>query len=101
MTDAPTFSIVIPTFARSALLRRCLDGMTRLEATAFLFEVIVVDDGGPEPLDSLIASYADRLDLRLIRQSRAGPAAARNAGVALARGRFLAFIDDDCVTTIR
>ena len=96
MTDAPTFSIVIPTFARSALLRRCLDGMTRLDATAFLFEVIVVDDGGPEPLDSLIASYADRLDLRLIRQSRAGPAAARNAGVALARGRFLAFIDDDC-----
>jgi glycosyltransferase involved in cell wall biosynthesis len=96
MTDAPTVSIVVPTFARPTQLRRCLDGIARLEATAFSFEVVVVDDGGPEPLDTLIASYADRLALRLIREPHAGPAAARNAGVALARGRFLAFIDDDC-----
>lgn len=96
MTDAPTATIVVPTFARSALLRRCLDGIARLEATTFSFEVVVVDDGGPEPLDALVAAYADRLELRLIRQSRAGPAAARNAGVAVARGRYLAFIDDDC-----
>jgi glycosyltransferase involved in cell wall biosynthesis len=70
--------------------------MARLEAATFSFEVIVVDDGGPEPLDTLIESYADGLDIRLIRQLRAGPAAARNAGAALARGMFLAFIYDDC-----
>jgi len=96
MADAPTATIVVPTFARPALLRRCLDGITRLEAATFSFEVVVVDDGGPEPLDALVAAYRDRLDLRLIRQSRAGPAAARNAGVAVARGRYLVFIDDDC-----
>jgi glycosyltransferase involved in cell wall biosynthesis len=96
MADTPTVSIVVPTFARPAQLRRCLDGIARLEAATFTFEVVVVDDGGPEPLDTLIASYAEGLDVRLIRQSRAGPAAARNAGVALARGPFLAFIDDDC-----
>jgi glycosyltransferase involved in cell wall biosynthesis len=89
-------SIVVPTFARPVKLRRCLDGIARLEAATFSFEVVVVDDGGPEPLDALIASYAESLDVRLIRQSRAGPATARNAGAALARGRFLAFIDDDC-----
>jgi len=96
MTDAPTATIVVPTFARPAMLRRCLDGIARLEATAFSFEVVVDDDGGPEPLDALVAAYADRLDLHLIRQSHGGPAAARNAGVAVARGRYLAFIDDDC-----
>jgi glycosyltransferase involved in cell wall biosynthesis len=96
MADTPTVSIVVPTFARPAQLRRCLDGIARLEATTFSFEVVVVDDGGPEALDTLVASYADALDVRLIRQSRAGPAAARNAGVAVARGLFLAFIDDDC-----
>lgn len=95
MADAPTVSIVVPTFARPAPLRRCLDGIAHLEAASFSFEVVVVDDGGPEPLDSLVASFRD-LNIRLIRQSRAGPAAARNAGVTLARGRFLAFIDDDC-----
>jgi len=86
----------VPTFARPAQLRRCLDGIACLEADTFSFEVVVVDDGGPEPLDSLIASYADRVDIRLIRQSRGGPAAARNAGAGVARGAFLAFIDDDC-----
>ena len=96
MADAPTATIVVPTFARPAMLRRCLDGIARLEATPFSFEVVVIDDGGPDPLDALVAAYADCLDLRLIRQQRAGPAAARNAGVAVARGRYLAFIDDDC-----
>jgi glycosyltransferase involved in cell wall biosynthesis len=96
MTDAPTVSIVVPTYARPAALRRCLDGIARLEAAAFSFEVVVVDDGGPEPLDALIGSYAQVLDVRLIRQSRGGPGAARNAGAALTRGVFLAFIDDDC-----
>jgi glycosyltransferase involved in cell wall biosynthesis len=87
----------VPTFARPAQLKRCLDGIVGLAATEVSFEVIVVDDGGPEPLDGLVASYAKRLDVRLIRQSRAGPAAARNTGAAAARGRFLAFIDDDCM----
>jgi glycosyltransferase involved in cell wall biosynthesis len=96
MVDAPKVSIVVPTFARPAELRRCLDAIARLDASAFSFEVVVVDDGGPEPLDHLIESYAEALDVRLIRQARAGPAAARNAGAALARGVFLAFIDDDC-----
>src|SRR5258705_2165999 len=96
MADAPTVSIVVPTFARPAQLRRCLEGIARLEAGTSSFEVIVVDDGGPEPLDTLVASSADGLDIRLIRQPRGGPAAARNAGAALARGVFLAFIDDDC-----
>jgi glycosyltransferase involved in cell wall biosynthesis len=97
VADTPTVSIVIPTFARPAQLRRCLAGIERLDAASFSFEVIVVDDGGPEPLHDLVAPYAAALDVRLIRQSRAGPAAARNAGVAVARGRLLAFIDDDCV----
>ena len=95
MVDGPTVSIVVPTFARAAKLERCLDAVAGVEAVV-AFEVIVVDDGGPEPLDTVVASYAERLDVRLIRQSRAGPAAARNAGAALARGRFLAFVDDDC-----
>jgi glycosyltransferase involved in cell wall biosynthesis len=96
MADGITASIVVPTFARPAQLKRCLEGIAALAAAEVSFEVIVVDDGGPEPLDTLVASYAERLDVRLIRQARAGPAAARNAGAAVARGRLLAFIDDDC-----
>lgn len=96
MGDAPTATIVVPTFARPAMLRRCLDALTRLEAPTLSFEVVVVDDGGPDALDALVAEYAGLLDLRLIRQQHAGPAAARNAGVAVARGRYVGFVDDDC-----
>lgn len=75
VADGPTLSIVVPTFARSAQLARCLDGIAGLEPAsiaglepaAVSFEVVVVDDGGPEPLDTLVASYAERLDVRLIR----------------------------------
>ncbi len=57
----------------------------------------MVDDGSPAPIDDVVAAFSSRLTVRLIRQERAGPGAARNAGVAAARGRYAAFIDDDCV----
>ncbi len=95
MGSPPIATVIVPTFARPTLLRRCLDGIARLETATFSFEVVVVAEG-PEPLDALVATYADRLDLSLIRNPRAGPASARNAGVAVAWGRYLVFIDDDC-----
>jgi len=93
--DSPQVSIVVPTFARPAALARCLDGIAALDR-AVPFEVVVVDDGGPEPLDALVAERAARLDVHLVRQTRGGPAAARNTGAARARGAWLAFLDDDC-----
>jgi GT2 family glycosyltransferase len=60
------------------------------------FEVIVVDDGSSSPMEPVVAPFADRLEVRVVRQANAGPAQARNAGAAAARGRFLAFTDDDC-----
>ncbi len=61
------------------------------------FEVIVVDDGGMASSESIAESFRDRFCVFWIRQSNAGPAAARNAGAARARGEFLAFTDDDCI----
>jgi GT2 family glycosyltransferase len=95
MSPEPFCSVVVPTYARPGLLARCLDALALLDYPHERFEVIVVDDGGELPR-SLVASFASRLDLTLLRQARAGPAAARNAGIARARGRLLAFTDDDC-----
>jgi glycosyltransferase involved in cell wall biosynthesis len=60
------------------------------------FEVVLVDDGGPVPLDGIVAAYAGRLQIRLIRQRNAGCGPARQRGVDVARGACLAFTDDDC-----
>ena len=58
--------------------------------------MIVVDDGGAEPLEAIVARFSKEMDVRLIQQPNGGPAKGRNKGVEMARNEFLAFTDDDC-----
>ena len=78
-------SICIPVSTRSAAWKRLLEG----------FEVLVVDDGGSSRPR---ADHPANASIPLVQLDvNQGPAAARNFGAIHARGRFLAFIDDDCV----
>lgn len=95
----PTFSIVIPTYRRPAQLGDSLAAMTRLEYPREQFEVIIVDDGSGNPPSDLVASFRNRLEITLTSQTHDGPGVARNTGAQMARGRFLAFTDDDCLVT--
>lgn len=100
MTKAlPYFSVVVPTYARPGPLAACLQSLARLDYPRHRFEVIVVDDGSPNPPEDLVDPFRGRLEVALLRQPHAGPAAARNAGAAQAGGNFLAFTDDDCTPT--
>jgi len=92
----PSFSIVIATCDRPRQLAECLAALTGLDYPRDRFEVVVVDDGSRMALDAVVAPYRDRLDVTLLSQANAGPAAARNSGAARAKGAFLAFTDDDC-----
>ena len=94
--NRPIFSVVTPTFNRPDQLKNLLDQLARQQLPGPALEVIVVDDGGSEPLEPIIAPLRDRLNIRLIRQANAGCAAARQLGIEAARGLFLAFTDDDC-----
>lgn len=89
-------SIIIPTYNRPERLKNCLSAIAALDYPAKDFEVIVVDDGSRLPIEPVTLSFQDRLNLTVIRQDNAGPAAARNAGIAAATGEFVVFIDDDC-----
>lgn len=87
---------MVPTRDRPEHLRTCLAALRRIEAPPGGFEVIVVDDGGSSrpPPDH----PGECFDFRWFQlDANQGPAAARNLGAIHARGRFLAFIDDDCV----
>ncbi len=92
----PTFSIIIPTYQRPEKLSVCLQALRRLDYPRDRFEVIVVDDGSTTALETVVAPCCEQLVVTLLRQSNAGPATARNTGVAYAKGQFLAFTDDDC-----
>ncbi len=96
MSASPHISIVIPTYNRPERLKSCLDSITGLNYSKERFEVIIVDDGSKNPLDTVVKPYQQQLNLTLIRQKNAGPAAARNTGANTAKGQYLAFTDDDC-----
>ncbi len=89
----PAVSVIVPTFNRPRLLRRCLQGLC--VQTTENFEVIVVNDGSSDAtLDRLIDGF--RLDITLITQPHNGGAAtAANAGLAVSRGRYAHFQADD------
>jgi glycosyltransferase involved in cell wall biosynthesis len=92
-TDAPLFSVIIPTFGRPRWLTEAIDSV--LSQTVQDFEVIVVDDGSSEPVE-LPASPQVR---GVRREENGGAAAARNTGVDAARGRYVTFLDDDDLYT--
>ena len=91
----PLVSIVIPTYARPERLRECLAALARQTMPADAFEIVVVDDGSPQPVVPPEATTPTGPTIRIIRQSNAGPSAARNRGVAEARGELIALTDDD------
>lgn len=85
-------SIVVPLYNKRQCVRRTLDSIA---AQTFAdFEVLVVDDGSSDGGAHIVANYADPR-FRLITQRNAGPGAARNRGVAEAKGDLLAFLDAD------
>jgi glycosyltransferase involved in cell wall biosynthesis len=86
---APEFSVVIPTHGRPDYLNAALRSVFAQTFTDF--ECIVVDDASPEPPD--LPSDAR---VRLVRRhDNGGPAAARNSGIDVATGKYVAFLDDD------
>src|SRR5262245_46065866 len=87
------FSVVIPTYNRLDMLLRVLDALER-QADAPEFEVIVINDGSTDDTERVVSG---RPGITFRTQNNAGPGAARNHGVALAKGKFVVFIGDDTV----
>jgi glycosyltransferase involved in cell wall biosynthesis len=86
-----TISVVIPAYNAAAYLGEALDSVFAQSHRAL--EVIVVDDGSEDRTAEVASSYGERI--RFVSQARGGNGAARNTGIALARGRYLAFLDAD------
>jgi len=92
----PRLTVIVATYNRPGPLDACLEALAAQDLPRDDFEVLVVDDGSAAPLRDLVGRWSTQLQVRLIEQANAGPACARNAGAQQARGRLLAFTDDDC-----
>ncbi len=89
----PLVSVIVPTYNRAERLRETLTSI--LGQTYVQYEVIVVNDGG-EDVGDLVASFNDKNNVHYVRHaSNRGLAAARNSGLGVARGKYIAYLDDD------
>ena len=90
----PFFSIIIPVYNVAPYLRECLDSV--LAQTFTDWEAICVDDGSTDGSGSILDEYAARDSrFRIIHQPNAGVSAARNKGLDVAKGEWVAFLDGD------
>jgi glycosyltransferase involved in cell wall biosynthesis len=90
----PRLSVVVPVYNVESYLAECLDSV--LAQPYDDVEVVMVDDGSTDSSGEIARRYAEaHADFHLVAQPNAGLGAARNAGVAAARGEFLTFLDSD------
>ena len=93
--NTPMISIIIPTCDRPGFLKEALESV--LSQTYQNFEIIVINDGGADISKDINSLKADGKIIYLQYEDRRGPSAARNTGLKHARGKYVAYLDDDDV----
>lgn len=95
MSSKPKFSVVVPHYHDLVGLDRCLVALGEQTVPREDFEIVVADNNSPEGEQAVSRAIDGRARLVIVTEKGAGPA--RNGGVAVARGKVLAFTDSDCV----
>lgn len=87
-------SIIVPIYNVAPYLRKCVDSFLTQDIDDY--EIILVDDGSPDESPEICDQYAGRYsNIKVIHQENAGLSAARNAGLAIAKGDYIMYVDSD------
>ena len=93
----PRVSVVIPTYNRSDYILEAVESI--LTQTYRDFEIIIVDDGSTDDTRDVLAGQIEAGTIRYIYQENRSKSAARNHGIRLAKGEYIAFLDSDDLFT--
>jgi glycosyltransferase involved in cell wall biosynthesis len=89
-------SVVVPTRDRARALPRCLSALVDQDLDSVEFEIIVVDDGSQDDTRAVVANFQREDDrVTYVNRGHGGVNRARNLGVEVSRGTYVAFVDDD------
>ena len=91
------FSVIIPTYNRSNIIKKCLDALSSQTFPTNQFEVIICDDGSTDDTEEVVEKYNSPFKLTYLKQYNRGPAAARNMGIKIAKCRYLLILNDDAI----
>lgn len=99
MEKIPKISVIVPIYRVESYLPGCLDSI--LNQTFRDLEVILVDDGSPDRCGAICEEYAKQDSrIRVIHKENGGLSSARNAGLDIAEGEYVAFVDSDDTVTL-
>jgi glycosyltransferase involved in cell wall biosynthesis len=90
----PVISVIVPVWNDERRIAQCIDALQSQTLRSDLFEIIVVDNGSTDSTASVVARYPNVV---LVHEPQPGSYAARNRGLACARGEYVAFTDSDCI----
>jgi glycosyltransferase involved in cell wall biosynthesis len=85
------FSVIIPTYNRASFVTKAVDSVLRQSFNDY--EILVVDDGSTDTTRQALEQYGK--SITVVHQANSGVSAARNAGIAKANGKWIAFLDSD------
>ena len=90
----PIVSVIVPVYKVENVLHYCIDSI--LNQTYKDFELILVDDGSPDNSRKICDEYAQKDSrIKVVQKKNGGLSDARNAGMAVATGKYISFIDSD------
>ncbi|MDP2654674.1 MAG: glycosyltransferase [Candidatus Omnitrophota bacterium] len=95
LDDEITVSVIMPANRDSQEIKEAIQSV--LNQTFKDFELIVINDGGPQEIQKIVESFHSNKIQYFCLDERSGPGAARNLGILKARGKYLAYLDDDDV----
>lgn len=84
-------SVIVPVYNAEKYLEKCLDSL--VNQTLKDIEIIVVNDGSTDGSEKILSKYKNKI--KIIHQKNSGVASARNNGMSVARGEYIAFVDSD------
>ena len=88
-----TVSVIVPLYNHRRYIRTAVESV--LNQTAPPLEILVIDDGSTDKSRDAIADFIESGEIIYVRQENQGVSAARNHGISLARGEFIALLDSD------
>ncbi len=92
--SAPLVSVIVPIYNVEKYIHRCIESLNR--QTLKELEIILVDDGSPDGCGEIIDGYAKQYaNIVVVHKENGGLSDARNAGLKVARGQYIGFVDPD------
>ena len=93
--DLPLVTVIVPVYNQEKYIAQCINSLLNQDYPPEKQEIIVVDNNSEDNTPQILKVYREK-GVKILEESKRGPAATRNKGIKESKGEIIAFIDADC-----